>query len=61
MILGSILGAIGTGLLTTFDINTSTVRWAAYMVLTGLGIGLGINIPYTALQVVLGLVLPLLM
>ena len=53
MILGALVGATGTSLLTTIGLRTSTVQWAAYLVLTGLGIGFGINIPYTALQVAL--------
>ena len=53
MILGSIVGVVGTALLTTIKIETPTVQWATYLVVSGIGIGLGINIPYTALQVVL--------
>ena len=53
MVLGAVVGAVGTGLLTTIDLDTSTVEWASYLVITGIGIGFGINIPYTAVQVVL--------
>ena len=53
MVLGAVVSAIGVGLLTTISINTPTVQWAAYLVIVGLGLGFGINIPYTALQVVL--------
>lgn len=53
MVLGTVIGTIGTGLLTRIDQGTSTVEWAAYMVLTGLGIGIGVNVPFTAVQVVL--------
>ena len=53
MVLSIIIGAIGTGLLSTIGLNTTTVRWAAYMVITGLGIGVGVQLPYTAVQVVL--------
>ena len=53
MILSVIIGAIGTGLLSTIDLTTTTVRWAAYMVMTGVGIGVGVQLPYTAVQVVL--------
>ena len=55
MILGSVIGILGTALLTTIKIETPTAQWATYLVLSGIGIGLGINIPYTALQVVLRL------
>ncbi|KAI9796324.1 MAG: hypothetical protein M1835_004315 [Candelina submexicana] len=53
MILGSTVGAVGIGLLTTLNINTPTVKWASYLVLSGIGIGTGINIPFTAVQVAL--------
>ena len=53
MVAGAALGAIGTGLLTTIGLATTTVQWAAYLVITGIGIGMGIQLPYTAVQVVL--------
>ncbi|MCJ1376700.1 hypothetical protein MMC20_007945 [Loxospora ochrophaea] len=53
MVLGVIVGAIGTGLLITISINTTTLHWAAYLVVSGLGIGFGIQLPYSAVQVVL--------
>ena len=46
------LAAVGSGLLTTLRVNTSITRWAAYMALTGGGIGLGVNIPHIAVQAV---------
>ena len=56
MIFGSVIGIVGTALLTTIKIETAIAQWATYLVLSGIGIGFGINIPYTALQVVLRLV-----
>ena len=53
MILGVFINIIGTALLTTIESRTSMVKLATYLVLMGIGIGLGINVPYTALQVVL--------
>jgi hypothetical protein len=53
MIIGVIVAAIGTGLLTQIGVGTPTVQWAAFLVLAGLGTGAGIQLPYTALQVVL--------
>lgn len=50
MILSVVIGSIGTGLLSTIDIGTNTVNWAAYMVLTGVGTGVGVQLPYTAVQ-----------
>lgn len=52
MVLSVIIGSVGTGLLSTIGLDTSTVHWAAYMVLTGIGIGIGVQMPYTAVQVV---------
>lgn len=49
---GQIICAVGTGLLTTLQINTSTVAWAAYLVLVGFGLGMGINAPHIAIQAV---------
>ncbi|TEY64669.1 hypothetical protein BOTCAL_0144g00050 [Botryotinia calthae] len=53
MILGTIIAMIGAGLLTTIDTTTSTVKWAAYMVINGWGTGMAQQLPYTALQIVL--------
>ena len=53
MVLGSIVGAIGTGFLTSIGLTTTTPQWAAFMVITGIGIGLGTNVPYTSIQAVL--------
>ena len=49
---GACIAVIGIGLLTRITLGTSTVHWAAYMVLSGLGVGLGINLPYTTLHIV---------
>lgn len=53
MIGGACIAALGSGLLTHIALGTPTVEWAAYLVVCGLGIGLGLNLPYTALHVVL--------
>lgn len=53
MVLGVVITNIGAGLLTTIDYSTSTVRWAAFMVINGLGIGMAQQLPYTVLQAVL--------
>ncbi|CRG89904.1 Putative HC-toxin efflux carrier TOXA [Talaromyces islandicus] len=53
MIAGDIIASVGSGLLTTIGLTTPTVRWAAYLVLTGIGVGMASQLPYTALQVVL--------
>ena len=53
MILGVIISVAGTALLTRLNLQTTTVQWAAYLALTGFGIGVGMQLPFTALQVVL--------
>ncbi|KAI0594167.1 major facilitator superfamily domain-containing protein [Biscogniauxia sp. FL1348] len=53
MIAGGTICCVGSGLLTTVDLSTPTVEWAAYLVITGLGLGIAAQIPYTALQAVL--------
>ncbi|KAF1992817.1 MFS general substrate transporter [Amniculicola lignicola CBS 123094] len=50
---GQIICAVGTGLLTRVSITTSTTEWAAFMALTGLGLGMGINAPHIAIQAVM--------
>ena len=53
MILGQVIATVGSGLLTTIGISTPTAQWATYGVLSGFGIGLCNNIPYSAVQVIL--------
>lgn len=53
MILGSCLMATGTGLLTTWNINTSSAMWIGYQVILGLGVGCTMQHPNLAAQVVL--------
>lgn len=53
MVLAVIVGAVGGGLLTLLGVDTPTVQWAAYLVIAGFGLGLGIQQPYSAVQVVL--------
>lgn len=52
MVLSVVVGSIGTGLLSTIGLDTNTAEWAAYMVLTGVGIGIGVQLPYTAAQAI---------
>jgi hypothetical protein len=33
--------------------STSTIEWAVAMVLTGIGLGMGINAPHIAIQAVM--------
>lgn len=53
MLLGQLIGAIGTGFLTTLSTSTPTLLWATFMVLAGWGTGMGENTPYIAIQAVM--------
>ncbi|RPA81881.1 MFS general substrate transporter [Ascobolus immersus RN42] len=55
MIVGPVLAAIGTGLLTTMDLGTGIGEWLGYQVLTGVGIGLCFQQPMIAVQAALPL------
>jgi len=53
ILIGQVVGAVGTGLLTTIGLETTTVAWATFMVLAGWGTGMGENTPYIAIQAVM--------
>jgi MFS family permease len=53
MVIGSVLVAVGAGLITTFKVDTSAVKWVIYQLLFGTGAGLAFQQPYTAVQAVL--------
>ncbi|ETS85984.1 hypothetical protein PFICI_04009 [Pestalotiopsis fici W106-1] len=53
MVAGSALCSIGAGLLTTVTLSTPTTHWATFLVITGIGLGMAGQLPYTALQAVL--------
>ncbi|PVH92484.1 MFS general substrate transporter [Periconia macrospinosa] len=53
ILVAQVLCGIGSGFLTTISTSTKTVVWAVFMVLTGLGIGLGVNVPHIAIQAVM--------
>jgi len=53
ILFAQVVCGIGSGLLTTLRVHTRTVLWATYMALTGLGLGLGVNVPHIAVQAVM--------
>ncbi|KAL3420899.1 major facilitator superfamily transporter [Phlyctema vagabunda] len=53
MIVGGIVFTIGTGLIYMFKVSSSAGVWIGYQLLSGLGAGAGIQIPFVAVQVVL--------
>ena len=58
MLVGVTVAIVGTSLLSRIGLETHIVQWAAYSVITGIGIGIGIQLPYTAMQVALRYVDP---
>lgn len=53
MVIGELICIVGTALLTQLSPTTSTVSWAAYLVVAGIGKGMAMQLPYTAVQLVL--------
>lgn len=53
IVLGQVISIIGTAFLTRLKVDTPTIQWATYLVIAGLGLGMGMQLPYTAIQVVL--------
>jgi MFS transporter, DHA2 family, glioxin efflux transporter len=53
MIVAGAMSAIGVGLLYTLAIGSSSAKWIGYQVLAGLGLGLGFQVPVSAVQATL--------
>ncbi|CAI7565681.1 unnamed protein product [Penicillium palitans] len=53
LISSTAIAAIGTGLITLYDVEISTGKWIGYQIVVGAGIGAGLQIPMTAVQTVL--------
>ncbi|KAE8383845.1 major facilitator superfamily domain-containing protein [Aspergillus bertholletiae] len=53
MIVGEMICIAGTAMLTRLQVESPTVYWAASLVVHGLGMGLAMQLPYTAVNVVL--------
>jgi hypothetical protein len=54
-IIGIAIGTVGTGLISTFDVNTSSSYWIGCEILASAGIGMAIQQGFTAVQIVLPL------
>ncbi|KAH4050220.1 MFS-type efflux pump elcC [Parastagonospora nodorum] len=52
-ILGSVLAAVGAGLLSTLEVDSNAAKWIGYQVLYGAGCGFGLNQPLIAIQAAL--------
>ena len=53
MVVAGVLSSIGVGLLFTLTIGSSSAKWIGYQVITGLGLGLGFQVPVSAVQATL--------
>lgn len=53
MVLGQVVSIVGTVLLTRLYIDTKYVLVAIYLVISGIGFGMGLQMPFTAVQTVL--------
>ncbi|KAF2837772.1 MFS general substrate transporter [Patellaria atrata CBS 101060] len=53
MIVGELICVVGTALLTQLKSDTSTVIWAVYLFVSGFGMGMAVQLPYTAIQIAL--------
>ncbi|KAI9664855.1 MAG: hypothetical protein M1821_006303 [Bathelium mastoideum] len=50
MILGTVLSSVGTGLIYTFHVGSSSGEWIGYQALAGIGIGIVIQVPIIVAQ-----------
>jgi MFS family permease len=55
MYASTVFAALGSGLITTFAVDTPTSRWIGYQIIYGLGSGMGFQQPMMAAQTVLPL------
>ncbi|KAF2827813.1 MFS multidrug transporter-like protein [Ophiobolus disseminans] len=53
IIVGTALSVVGSGLIISLNLSATHVAWASYFVICGLGTGIAINLPYTAVSTVL--------
>lgn len=53
LLAGTTLSGIGSGLLTTLHPNSSPGKWIGYQVIYGIGVGMGFQPPFIAVQTVL--------
>ncbi|KAF2456748.1 MFS multidrug transporter-like protein [Lineolata rhizophorae] len=52
LVVGAVLATIGSGLIYTLDAGTPSSEWIGYQALSGIGIGLGIQVPIIVGQAV---------
>ncbi|KXH64566.1 MFS transporter [Colletotrichum nymphaeae SA-01] len=55
MLVATVLGSLGLGLMTTFELDTGPSKWVTFPVIAGVGIGLGSQQPMMGVQSTLAL------
>lgn len=50
LLIGGILSTVGAGLIYTLQVGSKSSHWIGFQVVTGLGIGLGFQIPMIVAQ-----------
>ncbi|KAK1659546.1 MFS transporter [Colletotrichum godetiae] len=55
MLIATVLGSLGLGLMTTFELDTGPSKWVTFPVIAGVGIGLGSQQPMMGVQSTLAL------
>jgi hypothetical protein len=55
IIFGAALSCVGAGLVTTFNVDASFGKWFGYQILSGIGVGIGDQVPVLAVETVLEL------
>ena len=53
MVGGMVINIIGGGLITMLSINSTRAIWSTALALNGAGMGIAMQLPYTAVQLVL--------
>lgn len=53
IVAGELVCIVGLSLLTRLSTDMSTLDWASALVVTGFGLGMAMQLPYTAVQVTL--------
>lgn len=53
MLVGQVVSIVGTVLLTRISIATKYALVAVYLVISGVGFGMGLQMPFTGVQAVL--------
>ncbi|KAJ5130682.1 MFS general substrate transporter [Penicillium bovifimosum] len=53
MVAGMIVSTVGAGLCTTLEVESGSGKWIGYQAMCGLGLGLGFQLPFIAVQTAL--------